>query len=304
MGRFTVNYMKMIVSFASILYICAPQLANAQTCIAGEIKSVSSAGVVTSYTTLQNAVNAAASGATISVGSVSVTSVISISSKSNLTIKTACDAKVGGIDIIKSQGITIDGFIVDAKSAGSRDGIFVSGKSPASSNIIVKNCEIMNAVQNGFEADSYATGVSLLNCSIHNNSKNGVLLSGSGPYAVKNSSLAKNSLDGLNAPIPTNLTIDSNVIAQNLGYGLNIVGKSATPDNLLLTNNTILNNAGKAKAGTSTADIATYSTNVSGNDTGNSTTTGVEGSGTIAVSDVNPPVITIDAVDGQRAIIQ
>jgi pectin methylesterase-like acyl-CoA thioesterase len=105
---------------------------------------------VTTFTTIQAAVNAAGSGWSIFVGPGTFSEVVAITSKTNLTITTECGAVVSGFRLSQSDTITIENFDVNATGSGS-PGIALLGGNNSNQNITIRNNEVHGSNQTGIQ---------------------------------------------------------------------------------------------------------------------------------------------------------
>ena len=232
---------------------------------------------------------------------------IVIKDKSNLIVKSSCNSVVQSFVVKRSDNIRIEGFEItdtsDMKSgiylgAGRNSNSFISivnnkihGETDRSgirvkngnSNILIEGNEIFgneNAIiVNRGDADNPIT---IKDNHIYNNNKNGILIKGNPVVNIIGNRIENNGLGG----------------DPNNGYGIKKRNRRTT-DRVTLTDNVIVNNNGREVPGEKSQDLSVYTRIIDPGDTGNTTTTGVEGPNVDPIDTANP-LISADISNGQQ----
>lgn len=229
----------------------------------------------------------------ITVGSGTYDEYILVQQKTDLTIKTSCNAVVKGFRLQKSSDITIEGFIINAEGTRSH-GISLMGGNNQNSDVTVSNCEIFGADLNysGIRVARGNANTTINNCHIHNNGRNGIVFidASGGPHFLSDNLIEANGWNGVKVARQHIITLNGNSIINNgtksgsTGgrYGVlreAVSGSGGRPEEITLLNNVITGNNGTIREGKSSMDLGNYHQMLDATDSGNITTSGDEGPG-------------------------
>jgi hypothetical protein len=227
----------------------------------GVVDFVSNEQVVVSGTTIQSAVDAAASGDTVLVSSGSFSGDVQISKE--LTLQGANEGVVGfatrddesqidGGIRIAAANVVVDGFKVNDVFAGSNP----SAINVAASDVFILNTIVDSAapsqsaieVQAGPHNNLTATGNKLVS------NYRGFYLNPASGHTISNNLIASNAAVGIGSDGQSNLTVTENVFTDNVleGIGLSAVGSgvSITENNFTGNTDAIAHYGGESLDGT------------------------------------------------------
>ncbi len=253
------------------------------------------------FTSVQDAISRALAGEEVYIPKGHWPENLLFSEKHNLSFTTLCEASIRSVYLRRSSGITLKGLTIDG--AGSNlDGVLLGAGANGNQNITLKQLEIKNvgATSAGIRIDPNNINTLIEDNYIHHNLKEGIFFTGTGaggPHLFRNNQIYKNGLNGFLLSKNQNIQLEGNLISSNgqsgPGYGVNINGTGPIePLRLTLSNNYFTNNHGTVTA-TKTKDMNYFSQIIDATDTGNISTTGLEGGSTAVLVDVQSPLVQL-----------
>ncbi len=279
-----------------------PLLVSAGTSVPpGEVELTDAQSVQTTYSTIQEAVDAATPSSVIVVGAGLFDEYVVIEDQSFLQIRSDDSSTVRGFRIKQSDNITIDGFDIDSTST-TENGIVMMGGISQNDHITISNNEIHNAnsANSGIKVAGGNSDITITGNDIHDNGRNGIIFidSSGGPHFVTSNQIHENGRNGISVARGHVITIGGNIITGNgtntgiIGgrYGIwrgAVSGGPGQPGGITLIDNIITGNNGNVVAGQSSQDLGNFHQTLDATDSGNATTAGNEGPGVGPVAPLN-----------------
>lgn len=278
-----------------------------------QVKLVAADGTETFFNTVQEAVEASAPGAKVVVGSGKFHEVVNIEDANQLTIESICAPEIRGFDLVKSADIRIKGFRINAKGTG-RSGITLHGfkREEASARIQIELNEIFGADErHGIVIGRYNTDIQILKNFIHSAELDGLNFdkSDDAESLVKDNVIAHNQRNGVRIDKKKKLVLENNLIIDNGRSLLSLerfgvyrekgwFKEHGRPENVTMTGNTITSNNGISLFDPKARDIGNPEGMLDPTDSGNLTTSGLEGAGVAKLQDAEYPNIQVGVENG------
>jgi parallel beta-helix repeat protein len=250
----------------------------------GTVVSYDASGVKHTYTSIQSAVNESGVGRKITVGPGTYNEVVTITSKTNLSLK-GCNKPVvnGRFKLIQASNIIIDGF--DIIASPGDNAITMLGGNNASENVTISNNSIHGAdiEHSGISAARDNPELYILDNHIYENGRNGVVFvdATGGMHYLRRNVIENNGWNGVWVARDHNILLERNTISHNgtrpgtTGGRYGVIRERITgtgnPQGITLINNTITCNNGEEIAGKSSKDLGNYDQMIDATDTGNMT---------------------------------
>lgn len=249
-------------------FFCAP--AEPDTCDAcefGSVVTIDDEGDMVAYGTIQMAANAAAVEAgiqTVVVCDGYYEESVLVRDVHGVDFIACGDVMVNAITVKLSSDVSFDGFNV---SANGRRAFWLNGGpvgAYGNQGVSILNCSIHDASNQGIRIDPGNSDVLVEGCSIHHNghgiktfSYGGAL---GGNTTVRTSVISDNLYTGVRFGTDMMVVLEENEIVNNGWYGIGRVrlAGSGTPETLLLLSNVLGGNMGYPIPGMSDSDVQNF----------------------------------------------
>ena len=281
-----------------------PQALAAPCPAASEIVAYDANLVARSFPTLQSAITAGQPGWEIVVGSGAYkTGVVTISRKTDLTIRGCALPQVPGFKLQRSSGITLAGFDVNAAGTGNH-GITLLGGENRNRQVVINGNLIHGAGprQAGIFVARGNAQIAISGNTISRNDRDGIVFAetAGGPHALRNNTIVANGWNGVEVARRHTVVLEANVITGNGTAGGSTGGRygvlrerdnsgAGDPAGIKLVDNTITCNNGREVARQSTKELGNYDQALDAADSRNTLFA------FCGVQDAQPPTITVVA---------